>query len=52
MPQPVSTTTTIVSGSLLANKISYVVDGQGRNYRGGFGGLSWMSEVQAENNVI
>jgi hypothetical protein len=52
MPQPVSNTTTIVSGSLLANKISYVVDGQGRNYRGNFGGLSWMSEVQAENNVI
>ena len=52
MPQPISNTQTIVSGSLLANQISYVVDGQGRNYRGGFGGLSWMSEVQAENNVI
>ena len=52
MPQPISNTTTIVSGSLLANQISYVVDGQGRNYRGGFDGLSWMSEVPAENNVI
>jgi len=52
MPQPVSNTTTLVSGSLLANKISYVVDGQGRNYRGGFGGLSWMSEVPPSNNVI
>jgi len=52
MPQPVSNTLTVVSGSLLANKISYVVDGQGRNYRGGFGGLSWMSEVEPTNNVI
>jgi hypothetical protein len=52
MPQPVSNTTDIVSGSLLANKISYVVDGQNRNYRGGFGGLSWMSEAPASNNVI
>ena len=52
MPQPVSNTTTIVSGSLLANKISYVVDGQGRDYRGGYGGLSWMSEAPASNNVI
>jgi hypothetical protein len=52
MPQPVSNTTTVVSGSLLANKISYVVDGQSRNYRGGFGGLSWMSEAPAANNVI
>ena len=52
MPQPVSNTTTIVSGSLLANKISYVVDGQGRNYRGDFGGLKWMSEVEPANNVI
>jgi hypothetical protein len=52
MPQPVSNTTDIVSGSLLANKISYVVDGQNRNYRGGFGGLSWMSEAPSSNNVI
>jgi hypothetical protein len=52
MPQPVSNTLTVVSGSLLANKISYVVDGQNRNYRGGFGGLSWMSEVEPTNNVI
>jgi hypothetical protein len=29
-----------------------VVDGQGRNYRGGFGGLSWMSEAPSANNVI
>ena len=52
MPQPVSNTTTLVSGSLLAEKISYVVDGQSRNYRGGYGGLSWMSEAPAANNVI
>ena len=52
MPQPVSNTTTIVSGSLLANKISYVVDGQGRDYRGGYNGLAWMSEAPAEGNVI
>ena len=52
MPQPVSNTTTIVSGSLLANKISYTVDGQGRDYRGGYGGLSWMSEAQSVENVI
>ena len=52
MPQPVSNTLTVVSGSLLANKISYVVDGKNRNYRGGYGGLSWMSEAEATNNVI
>ena len=53
MPQPVSYNPgTPVSGSIQENNISYVVDGQQRNYRGGFGGLSWMSEVPAENNVI
>ena len=53
MPQPVSYNPGIpVSGSIQENNISYVVDGQQRNYRGGFGGLSWMSEVPAENNVI
>jgi hypothetical protein len=53
MPQPVSYNPgTPVSGSIQENSISYVVDGQQRNYRGGFGGLSWMSEVPAENNVI
>jgi hypothetical protein len=53
MPQPVSYNPgTPVSGSIQENSISYVVDGQNRNYRGGFGGLSWMSEVPAENNVI
>jgi hypothetical protein len=53
MPQPVSYNPgTPVSGSIQENSISYVVDGQHRNYRGGFGGLSWMSEVPAENNVI
>ena len=53
MPQPVSYNPgTPVSGSIQENNISYVVDGQNRNYRGGFGGLSWMSEVPAENNVI
>jgi hypothetical protein len=53
MPQPVSYNPgTPVSGSIQENSISYVVDGQQRNYRGGFGGLSWMSEVPAANNVI
>jgi hypothetical protein len=53
MPQPVSYNPgTPVSGSIQENNISYVVDGQQRDYRGGFGGLSWMSEVPAENNVI
>jgi hypothetical protein len=53
MPQPVSYNPgTPVSGSIQENNISYVVDSQNRNYRGGFGGLSWMSEVPAENNVI
>jgi hypothetical protein len=53
MPQPVSYNPgTPVSGSIQENSISYVVDGQNRNYRGGFGGLSWMSEVPAANNVI
>ena len=53
MPQPVSYNPgTPVSGSIQENNISYVVDGQNRNYRGGFGGLSWMSEVPTANNVI
>jgi hypothetical protein len=53
MPQPVTYNPGIpVSGSIQENNISYVVDGQNRNYRGGFGGLSWMSEVPAANNVI
>ena len=53
MPQPVSYNPgTPVSGSIQENSISYVVDSQNRNYRGGFGGLSWMSEVPAANNVI
>jgi hypothetical protein len=53
MPQPVSYNPgTPVSGSIQENNISYVVDGQQRDYRGGFGGLSWMSEVPAVNNVI
>jgi hypothetical protein len=53
MPQPVSYNPgTPVSGSIQENNISYVVDGQQRDYRGGFGGLSWMSEVPAANNVI
>ena len=53
MPQPVSYNTgNPVSGSLQDSNIAYVVDGQSRNYRGGYGGLSWMSEVPAVNNVI
>ena len=53
MPQPVTYNPgTPVSGSIQENSISYVVDGQNRNYRGSFGGLSWMSEVAAANNVI
>ena len=53
MPQPVSYNTGVpVSGSIQENNISYVVDGQNRDYRGGFGGLSWMSELPAENNVV
>jgi hypothetical protein len=41
-----------VSGSIQENNIAYVVDGQNRDYRGGFGGLSWMSELPAANNVV
>jgi hypothetical protein len=53
MPQPISYNTGApVSGSIQENSISYVIDGQQRNYRGGFGGLSWMSEAPAANNVI
>jgi hypothetical protein len=53
MPQPLSFNTgTPVSGSIQENSISYVVDGQGRNYRGGYSGLAWMSEAPATNNVI
>jgi len=53
MPQPVSYNTgNPVSGSIQDNNIAYVVDGQSRNYRGGYGGLSWMSEVSAEGNII
>ena len=53
MPQPVSYNTGApVSGSIQENNISYVVDGQNRDYRGGFGGLSWMSELPAANNVV
>ena len=53
MPQPVSFNTgTPVSGSIQENSISYVVDGQQRDYRGGYSGLSWMSEAPATNNVI
>jgi hypothetical protein len=53
MPQPVSFNTgTPVSGSIQENSISYVVDGQQRDYRGGYSGLAWMSEAPATNNVI
>lgn len=53
MPQPVSYNTgNPVSGSLQDNSISYVVDGQSRDYRGGFGGLDWMSEAPAIENVM
>jgi hypothetical protein len=53
MPQPVTYNPgTPVSGSIQENNISYVVDGQNRDYRGGFGGLSWMSELPAANNVV
>jgi hypothetical protein len=53
MPQPVSFNTgTPVSGSIQENIISYVVDGQQRDYRGGYNGLAWMSEAPATNNVI
>ena len=53
MPQPVSYNTgTPVSGSIQENSISYVVDGQGRDYRGGYNGLAWMSEAPTTNNVI
>jgi hypothetical protein len=53
MPQPVSYNTGApVSGSIQENNIAYVVDGQNRDYRGGFGGLSWMSELPAANNVV
>ena len=53
MPQPVSYNTgNPVSGSLQDSNIAYVVDGQERNYRGGFGGLSWMSEAKSNGNVV
>jgi hypothetical protein len=53
MPQPVSYNTgTPVSGSIQESIISYVVDGQQRDYRGGYNGLAWMSEAPATNNVI
>lgn len=53
MPQPIAYNAGLpISGSIQENNISYVVDGQQRNYRGGFGGLSWMSEVPPANNLI
>jgi hypothetical protein len=53
MPQPVSFNTgNPVSGSIQESIISYVVDGQQRDYRGGYNGLAWMSEAPATNNVI
>lgn len=53
MPQPVSYNTgTPAPGSIQESSISYVVDGQQRDYRGGYSGLSWMSEAPATNNVI
>ena len=53
MPQPVSYNTgNPVSGSIQDDRITYVVDGQSRDYRGGFGGLSWMSEAPAIGNVM
>jgi hypothetical protein len=53
MPTPTAYNTgSAVSGSIQQNNISYVVDGQNRNYRDGFGGLNWISEVPPSNNLV
>jgi hypothetical protein len=53
MPTPTAYNTgPAVSGSIQQNNISYVVDGQNRNYRDGFGGLNWISEVPPSNNLV
>jgi len=53
MPTPTAHNTgSAVSGSIQQNNISYVVDGQNRNYRDGFGGLNWISEAPPSNNLV
>lgn len=52
MPQPVTYNTgTNITGSIQAQNISYVVDGEGNDYRT-LGGKTWHSEIPAVNQVV
>ena len=53
MPQPVAFNTgSAISGSIQTSKISYAVDGDNKDYRGGYAGKTWYSELPATNGVV
>jgi hypothetical protein len=53
MPQPVAFNTgSAISGSIQTSKISYAVDGDNKDYRGGYAGKTWYSELSATNGVV
>ena len=53
MPQPIAYNSGApVSGSIQDSNLSYSVEGTGRDYRGGYGGLSWMSSIPTNGNSV
>jgi hypothetical protein len=53
MPQPVAFNTgSSISGSIQASRISYAIETSGSNYRGGYAGKTWYSELPATTGVV
>jgi hypothetical protein len=53
MPQPVAFNTgSSISGSIQASRISYAIETSGSNYRSGYAGKSWYSELPANNGIV
>jgi hypothetical protein len=53
MPQPVAFNTgSSISGSIQASKISYAIETSGSNYRSGYAGKSWYSELPATTGIV
>ena len=53
MPQPVAFNTgSSISGSIQSSRISYAIETSGSNYRGGYAGKTWYSELPATTGVV
>jgi len=53
MPQPVAfNTSSSISGSIQSSRISYAIETSGSNYRAGYAGKNWYSELPATTGVV